>query len=146
MQARTLNVARLAASTMVFAAAFALPAAAQSEQPEGHMHRVHYHHHHHYRDYDRPLTVSRRMPGEPVMVAPDPFHGPAAIVTGPAAVGATVVAAPFRVANMVFPAQGDPAVNPLVLVGAPIHVAGQIVRLPFYAVGSAFGAPVTIDY
>ena len=29
---------------------------------------------------------------------------------------------------------------------APVHVVGQVVRLPFYAVGSVFGAPAGIDY
>jgi hypothetical protein len=41
----------------------------------------------------------------------------------------------------VFPAYGNPSANPLVLVGAPVHVAGQFAQFPFYVVGSAFGAP-----
>jgi len=56
------------------------------------------------------------------------------------------VSLPFRAANAIFPAHGDPATNPFVLVGAPIYVAGQVARLPFYVVGSAFGAPASIDY
>jgi hypothetical protein len=146
MQTRALRLASIAAGASIFAMAFALPASAKVE---------YYHHHHkyghrtafgHHRATDRVLTVSRRAPASPVVVAPDPYSGPAAIVTAPAAIGATVVSVPFRAANVIFPAHGDPSTNPLVLVGAPVHAVGQAVRLPFYAVGTAFGASPGIDY
>jgi len=81
-----------------------------------------------------------------VAAAPDPFHGPAAVVTAPNAAAATVVSLPFRAAGYVFPAYGNPGANPLVLVGAPIHAAGMIAEFPFYVIGSAFGAPPNVMY
>ena len=143
MRIKAIRLAQIAAGATVLAVSFALPASAKVEYyHHKYWHRTAYHH---YRDVDRPLTVTRRVPRETV-VAPDPYSGPAAIVTAPAAAGATVVSLPFRAANAIFPAHGDPATNPFVLVGAPIYVAGQVARLPFYVVGSAFGAPASIDY
>jgi hypothetical protein len=148
MQTKALRFAQIAAGATVLAMVFALPASA----------RVDYHHHKyghrtafgHHRSSGRVLTVRRQVPRSPVFVAPaptpDPYTGPAAIVTAPAAIGATVVSVPFRAANVIFPAKGDPSANPLVLIGAPVHAVGQVVRLPFYAVGTAFGASPGIDY
>lgn len=141
MQSGISKFAQIATGTAVLAMAFSLPAAANEHY--GHWRR---HHHHYSQSYDRPLTVSKHRLREPVIATPDPFHGPAAIVTGPNAIAATIVSLPFRVAGAVFPAYGNPGVNPLVLVGAPIHAAGQVAEFPFYVVGSAFGAPPYVVY
>lgn len=126
----------IAASMVAFSAAFALPAAAADG------HRLRHRHHHH--DAGRELVITRHYQPQPVIAAPDPYHGPAAVITGPVAFGSTVVSLPFRAANSVFPPYGDPSANPLVIVGAPVHVLGQAAQFPFYAVGSAFGAPPII--
>ncbi|MHB8885309.1 MAG: hypothetical protein ACYC5H_09510 [Methylovirgula sp.] len=142
MHARILKAAQIAAgAALVLATAFTLPAAAEVTH-HGKAHHHHHWHHHHY----RPLTVSGRRHHEFIVAAPDPYHGPAAIVTGPNAVAATIVSLPFRAASVVFPPYGNPAVNPLVLIGAPIHFAGEVAEFPFYVVGSAFGAPPHIMY
>jgi hypothetical protein len=79
----------------------------------------------------RPLTVTRQY-------RPDPFHGPAAIITAPVAVAGMIVGLPFQAIGAVFP----PAVNdPRVVVGAPVYAAGRIAQFPFYAIDSAFGVP-----
>ncbi|WP_297295091.1 hypothetical protein [uncultured Methylovirgula sp.] len=141
MQSKFLN---LAAVGFGVAAALAFTPAAQAHE--------YGHHHHHYRAaYNaRPLTVTKhhhRYYEAPVAAAaPDPWHGPAPIITGPNYVAATIVSLPFRAANTIFPAYGDPATNPLILVGAPIHVAAQVAEFPFYAVGTVFGAPPPITY
>ena len=141
MHVRILKAAQIAAgATLVLATAFTLPAAATVHHGKAQWHRRHHH------AYDRPLTVRGRRHHEFIVAAPDPYHGPAAIVTGPNAVAATIVSLPFRAAAVVFPPYGNPGANPLVLIGAPIHVAGMIAELPFYAVGSAFGAPPQIVY
>ncbi len=139
MQMKTLKLVQIVASAVVLTTAFGLPAAAKEH---GHGHKMHRHYHH---AYDRPLTVSKHRHPAPV-VAADPFHGPAAIITGPNAIVATVVSLPFRAAEVVFPPVGNPAINPLVLVGAPVHLAGEIAQFPFYVVGSVFGAPPRIFY
>jgi hypothetical protein len=139
MRSRKAKATLIVASVAVLAAASTLPAAAKYQH--GRLHRPH-----HARAMGRPLTVSMHVQREPVVVAPDPFSGPAAIITGPVALGAAIVSVPFRAAATIFPTHGDPAVNPLVLVGAPVHVAGQFLQLPFYAVGSAFGAPPSSNF
>jgi hypothetical protein len=136
MQTRILKVAQVAVSVAVFATAFALPATAGDHSGDRRWHR----HHNHFAAADRPLTVRSRY-REPVLVSPDPYNGPAAIITAPVAFAGAVVGVPFRVIGTVFPAHGDPRINPLVLVGAPIHVAGQFAQFPFYVVDSAFGTP-----
>jgi len=138
MQVSTLKLTLLTASAAVFAAAFTFPAIAKDRYG-----RIHHGHHRHM---DRPLTVTKRLHQGPVVATPDPFRGPAAIITAPVAVGSAIVSVPFRMAASLFPPQGDPGSNPLVLIGAPVHVVGQIVQLPFYAVGSAFGAPPAYTY
>lgn len=140
MQTRISKLSRIVVGTALLSMAFALPAAAHEHY--GRWHRVH--HHYYSRAYDRPLTVSKYRNRE--YAAPDPFRGPAAIITGPVAVAATIVSLPFRVAGAVFPPYGNPAVNPLVIVGAPVHAAGQVAEFPFYVVGSAFGAPPPVVY
>jgi hypothetical protein len=128
MHSKVVKLAPVAAGVLI-GAAFALPAAAD-------VHHYRHHHFHHvvYND-DRPWTVH----GHSVVATPDPYHnGDATIVTGPNAVAATVIGLPFRVANTLFPYEGN---SPLVIVGAPVHVAGQVAEFPFYAVGSVFGAP-----
>jgi hypothetical protein len=126
MQSRFLN---LAAASFGVAAALALTPSAQAHE--------YGHHHHHYREayYGRPLTVTKHHHhyyAEPVAAAaPDPWH---------------VVSLPFRAANSIFPAYGDPATNPLIFVGAPVHVVAQAVEFPFYAVGTVFGGPPAVTY
>ncbi len=139
MHVRVTKLAAIAGSAALLAMASTLPAAAANH---GKVHRWRARHHYHHR-YDRPLTVTARRHRAPVVAAPDPYHGPAAIITGPNAVAATIVALPFRVAGSVFPAYGD---SPLVLIGAPIHVAAQVAEFPFYAVGTVFGAPPNVVY
>jgi hypothetical protein len=137
MQSRISRLAQIAASTAVFATAFTLPAAAE-------YHHRHWHRHH--EAFDRPFTVSKHHNREAIVAAPNPYYGPAAIITAPNAVAATIVSLPFRAAAVVFPPYGNPGVNPLVLVGAPVHAAGYVAEFPFYVVGSAFGAPPNIVY
>lgn len=129
----------VAASMALATAAFTLPAAAHSYHHRHHHH--HHHHHHYYHSSARPLTV--RGHHQVAVVRPDPFHGPAAIITGPNDVAATIVGLPFHALNTVFPYAGN---SPLVLIGAPIHAAGEIAAFPFYVVGSAFGAPPVYVY
>ncbi len=138
MQTRTLKAAQVALGVAFFAAAFALPAAAGDHYGDRRWHR---HHHNHFAAADRPLTV-RGGYREPVLASPDPYNnGPATIVSAPVAFAGAVVGVPFRVIGTVFPAQGDPRINPLVIVGAPVHVVGQVAQFPFYVVDSAFGTP-----
>ena len=141
MQPKIFKLAQIAVSAAALATAVSLPAAAHEYY--GHSHRAH---HHYYSSYDRPLTVTSHRHRVAVVAAPDPFHGPAWIVTGPTAVAATIVSLPFRLAGAIFPAYGNPANNPLVLIGAPVHVAGRVAEFPFYVVGSAFGAPPNVAY
>lgn len=143
MYAKILKAAQIAVGALVLASAFTLPAAAKVHHGKAHARGMHKHHHHFY---GRPLTVSGRRPRQYVVVAPDPYHGPAALITGPNAAVATVVSVPFRAAAMVFPPYGNPGMNPLVLIGAPIHIAGEIAEFPFYVVGSVFGAPPNLVY
>jgi hypothetical protein len=131
MQMSISNLVQIMASVAVCAAASALPAAAAVRH--GNVHRASLHRIHH-RIAARPLTIRR----ERVVAAPDPFHGPAAIITAPVALAGMIVGLPFQAIEAVFP----PAANdPRVLVGAPVHVAGRLAQLPFYAVDSAFGVP-----
>lgn len=130
MQTKTTKLALIAMIPAVLATALTLPAEARA-----------YHHHHHHYGYHS-LTVRRAAP-EPVVAAPDPFHGPGVIVTAPVAIAATIVSLPFRAVGSVFPATGN---TPLVIIGAPVHFAGQVAQFPFYVVGSAFGAPPQITY
>ncbi len=132
MRTKTSKLAQVFAITAGLATAFALPAAA-----EGYAH--HHRHHHHALNY-RHLTVARAYAAP---VAPDPYTGPAAIVTAPVAIVATFVSLPFRAAGAIFPYTGN---SPLVVVGAPAHFAGQVVNFPFYVVGNAFGAAPTATY
>jgi hypothetical protein len=141
MQSRFLNLA--AVSFGLAGASLALASGAQAHES--------WHHHHHYRAAynERPLTVTKHHHhyyATPVAAAPDPWHGPAPVVTGPNYVAASIVGLPFRAVNSIFPAYGDPGTNPLILVGAPVHVLAQVVEFPFYVVGSAFGAPPPITY
>lgn len=109
----------------------------------GQAHEYHHHRYHHYRytaSAPRPLVVTGHH------YRYDPWHGPVPIITGPNYAAATIVGFPFRAANTIFPAYGDPATNPLILIGAPIHVAAQVAEFPFYAVGTVFGAPPPITY
>jgi hypothetical protein len=115
----------------VFAATLSLPAVAETH---------HWRATHHHQVSYRPLTVTKRREHEAIVARPDPFHGPAAIVTAPNAIAATIVSLPFRAAALVFPPYGDPARNPLILIGAPVHAAGYVAEFPFFVVGSAFGA------
>jgi hypothetical protein len=138
MQTTLTKLAQVAVSLAVLSAAFTLPAAAAVQYADGHgrgLHRIH------HRTNDRPLTVTRRVYREPAVAAYDPFHGPASFITAPVAIAGTMASAPFRFVAQVFPPQGNPAANPLVLVGAPVHVVGQAVQFPFYAVDTAFGVP-----
>lgn len=107
------------------------------------------HHHHYYRREafrGRPLIVRSHHYYYAPAETRDPWRGPAPVITGPNYVAATIVSLPFRAANSIFPAYGDPASNPLILIGAPIHVAAQVAEFPFYAVGTVFGAPPAVGY
>jgi hypothetical protein len=130
MQSEITRIAQIATVT-VFAAALSLPAVAETH---------HWRARHHHQVSYPPLTITKRREREAMVAQPDPFHGPAAIVTAPNAVAATIVSLPFRAAAFVFPPYGDPAKNPLILVGAPVHAAGYVAEFPFFVVGSAFGA------
>ncbi len=99
---------------------------------------------------NRPLVVRRRaVPLAPAVIevpAPVVNTGPGTIVTGPLGFGSNVVGLPFRALAGVFPATGDPAVNPLVLIGAPLHAVGDIVQVPFRIVGAPFGGTTIATY
>lgn len=99
---------------------------------------------------DRPLVVRRRaVPLAPAVIevqAPVANTGPGTIVTGPLGFGSTVAGLPFRILGGVFPAAGDPAVNPLVLIGAPLHAVGDLVQVPFRIVGAPFGGTTIATY
>ncbi len=99
---------------------------------------------------NRPLVVRRRAaPLAPAVIeVPGPVvnTGPGTIVTGPLGFGSDVVGLPFRVLGGMFPASGDPAVNPLVLIGAPLHAVGDIVQVPFRIVGAPFGGTTIATY
>lgn len=138
MQPNPSKCAALISSAAALAVSFALPAAA-------HTHHWRAFHRHHYSAYERPLTVTKRHPAA-IVAAPDPYRGPAAVVTAPNAVAATVVSLPFRAANVVFPPYGSPGANPLVLIGAPVHAAEYVAEFPFFVIGSAFGAPPRVIY
>jgi hypothetical protein len=139
MQTKISKLVQVAASAAIFAGALALPAAAQAQSRHHHraVHHAHYRHAAHHR-YAHPLTVRRQYTRAPV-VAADPFHGPAAIITGPVALAGMIVSLPFRAVGAIFPPTAN---DPRVIVGAPVYAAGQLAQLPFYAVNSAFGVPV----
>jgi hypothetical protein len=130
MQSGITRIAQTATLT-VFAAMLSLPAVAETH---------HWRARHHQQASYPPLTVTKRHEREAIVARPDPFHGPAAIVTAPNAAVATIVSLPFRAAALVFPPYGDPARNPLILIGGPVHAAGYVAEFPFFVVGSAFGA------
>ena len=97
------------------------------------------------RDGMRPLTVTRRDVPPPFIepAAPRPLAGVSAIAAAPFVAASQIADAPFRALNGLFPAVGDPAQNPLVLVGLPIRTAGELVQVPFriveapiYGIGS----------
>ena len=90
----------------------------------------------------RPLTVRRAGGAAPLAepaVAPVVNTGPGTIVTGPLGFGSALVSLPFRGLNGIFPATGDIATNPLVLIGAPIHAIGDLAQVPFRIIGAPFG-------
>jgi len=118
----------VAASVAILAAVSTLPAAAAVRH--GHAHRTHRHVAAHA------LTVHRA----PVAVAtaPDPYTGPAAIITAPVAAAGFIVGLPFRAIGALFPPNAN---DPRIIVGAPVYVAGRIAQFPFYAIDSVFGAP-----
>ncbi|HVB90187.1 MAG TPA: hypothetical protein VND97_08310 [Beijerinckiaceae bacterium] len=143
---------QISAGVAVLASAgFVLPASAAVRHVERHgrmLHRVRHVTHRRivhrirhriveHRIEARPLTVTRRYRS--------PYHGPAAIITGPVTIAGTIVGLPFRALRTVFPAHGNPTVDPLVLIGAPIHVAGKLAQLPFYVVDTAFGVSPAYD-
>jgi hypothetical protein len=137
---KTSKLAAVATGLAISAVAFTLPVTAAEHGSHWRKHR------HHHAAVDRPLTVRGRAP-EPVVAGPDPYNnGPATIVTAPVAAGGTIVGLPFRAAATVFPPYGDPITNPLVLIGAPIHVVGQFLQFPFYIVNTAFGVPAYSNY
>ncbi len=101
-------------------------------------------------DVYRPLTVNpnRNAPSyyAPAEPAYNAYAGPKSVVTAPVNFASRVVAAPFDVANTIFPARGDPARNPLVIIGAPIHFAGSLAQIPFNIVQAPFGGPPLYTY
>ena len=99
---------------------------------------------------DRPLVVRRRAaPLAPAVIevqGPVANTGPGTLVTGPLGFGSNVVGLPFRMLDGVFPAIGDPAANPMVLIGAPLHAVGDMVQVPFRIVGAPFGGTTIATY
>ena len=122
---------------------YSLPAAADVQNSD--IYHRHIHHRIVHRTYhpagDNDVYVRRR--AEPVAVAPDAFHGPAAIITAPIAIAGTIVSLPFRLVGAVFPPRAD---DPRMLIGAPVYAAGEIAQFPFVAVNSVFGVPPTFYY
>ena len=98
----------------------------------------------------RPLTVRRAggasAPVVEVVPAAVVNTGPGTIVTGPLGFGSNIVSLPFRGLNSIFPATGDVATNPLVLIGAPIHAIGDIAQVPFRIIGAPFGGTTISTY
>ena len=98
----------------------------------------------------RPLVVRRRaVPLAPAVIeveAPVANTGPGTLVTGPLGFGSNVVGLPFRILAGVFPSTGNPATNPLVLIGAPMHAVGDMVQVPFRIVGAPFGGTTIATY
>jgi hypothetical protein len=122
-------------------------ASAETQNHREHSKIYHVHMAHHHRGYEHALTVGRNHEVAPVEApAYDPYHGSAAIVTAPVALGRNIVGLPFQAFGTVFPYRGNPGNNPLILIGAPVHVAGMIVGLPFHIVESAFGGPTAYTY
>jgi hypothetical protein len=134
------HISKLALSFLgvaLLAGAFSSPAAADLQYRDNH-HRI-AHRTHRSADANY-ITVRKHIPREPVAVAPDAFHGPAAIITAPVEIAGTIVSLPFRVVDAVFPPRAN---DPRVLVGAPVHFAGQIAEFPFFAFNGAFGVQPT---
>jgi hypothetical protein len=129
------RIAYAVAGAALLAGTYSLPAAADDQSSYIH-HRIVRRTHPRVGAND--VYVRRR--AEPVAVAPDAFHGPAAIITAPVAIAGTIVSLPFRLVEAVFPPRAN---DPRVLIGAPVYVAGEIAELPFAAVNSVFGVPPT---
>ena len=150
----SIKMSRLIAVSTIAAAALlatGMAASAQSDDYGPHARRVHQVHHvRHTRYVDqaegyRPLTVNHARERQAYVpygaaTAPgyNPYAGSAAVVTAPIAFGATLASLPFRAINSVFPYEGN---TPLVVVGAPVHFAGQIVQAPFAIAQAPFGGP-----
>ena len=128
------------AGVVLFAGAYSLPEVAAAQTSDAY-HRTVRRTHHSAGAND--LYVRRHAYREPVVAAPDAFHGPAAIITAPVAIAGTFVSLPFRLVGVVFPPRAD---DPRVLIGAPVYVAGEIAQFPFVAVNSVFGVPPTYYY
>ena len=98
----------------------------------------------------RPLTVRRTVAAAeaPVVVAPAVVGntGPGTLVTGPLGFASNVLTLPFRAINGIFPATGDVAQNPLVIIGAPLHAVGDIVQVPLRVIGAPFGGTTIATY
>ena len=99
--------------------------------------------HHHARttgrNAERPLTVSRRAP--PPFIEPGPgreFAGVGAVMVAPIQAAGQIADIPFRALDGIFPSRGDPARNPLVMIGVPLHEAAQVVQLPFRLIEAPF--------
>jgi hypothetical protein len=137
MQIRISKLTQAVAGAALLAGAYSVPAAAEVEHHDAH-HRTAHRSHHYVANHD--ITVRPRPHHEAVAAAPDPFHGPAAIVTAPVAIAGTLVSLPFRVVEAVFPSTSN---DPRMIVGEPVHLAGQIAGFPFFVVNSAFGVPST---
>jgi len=128
------------AGVALFAGTLGMPTVAAAQNSDIH-HRVMHRTHHWAGNND--LVVRRRAEREPVAVAPDPFHGPIPIITGPVAIAGTIVSLPFRLVETVFPPSAN---DPRVLVGAPVYAAQQIAEFPFVAVNTAFGVQPAYYY
>ncbi len=98
----------------------------------------------------RPLTVRRTVAATeaPVVVAPVAVEnaGPGTLITGPLGFASNVFTLPFRAINGIFPATGDIAQNPLVIIGAPLHAIGDIVQVPLRIIGAPFGGTTIATY
>ncbi|MEI9916143.1 MAG: hypothetical protein WDN29_10345 [Methylovirgula sp.] len=132
------DVLKLAAAGFgaTLAASLALAPAAQA-------HEYRHHHHYYHSAYnERPLIVRHHHH----YYAPLPSPTILGMARRPSLLARTTLlprlsafrsASPIRSSGL----WRDPATNPLILVGAPVHVLAQAVTFPFYAVGTVFGAP-----
>jgi len=137
---RKSRLAYAVAGVALLAGTYSLPAAADVQNSDIH-HRIVRPVRHAAGGND--LIVRKRADRQPMVAAPDAFHGPAVIVTAPVAVAGTIVSLPFRAVGAVFPPRAN---DPRVLVGAPVYAAGEIAQFPFVAVNSVFGVPPTYYY
>jgi hypothetical protein len=138
MQTHISKLAQAVIGVVLLAGASSLPAAAAAPYYRNVHHRTV--HRTYHQAYSSDITVRKSVHREPVAVAPDAFHGPAALITAPVEMAGTLVSLPFRAVEAVFPPRAN---DPRLVVGAPVHFAGQIAEFPFYVINGAFGVRPT---